>query len=59
MPASFLSHSYKYHSKYSNNYPNSMLHPSMGELHRIFVTTVTYLVEVELPGGVGVELVGQ
>lgn len=36
-----------------------MLHPSMGELHRIFVTTVTYLVEVELPGGVGVELVGQ
>lgn len=36
-----------------------MLHPSMGELHRLFVTTVIYLVEVELPGGVGVELVGQ
>lgn len=36
-----------------------MIHPSMVELHTIFVTTVTYLMEVELPGGVGVELVGQ
>lgn len=33
-----------------------MIHPSMVELHTIFVT---YLMEVELPGGVGVELVGQ
>lgn len=30
----------------------------MGELYRIFVIIVIYFVEVELFGGVGVELVG-